>query len=311
MSFTFPLRVSSFTVLFTWLVLFGLATESQGQRRRNFDDVEIKTRPVAGTVHMLQGRGGNIGASIGEEGVFLVDDQFAPLTKKIVAAIRKLSDKDIRFLINTHIHGDHTGGNENFGKMGTLIFSHDTVRGRLEEGLINRRTGQRDSGKPREALPLITFNDTVTFHLKGEEVQVLKVPNAHTDGDSIVHFKGSNVIHMGDVFRTTSYPFIDKAHGGTFKGMVEAMNFSIGLADSNTKVIPGHGVVSNKQVMMAYRDMLVAIGNGVQGLIHNGKSLEETLAAKPTANYDARWGKTRFFTKEKLVTLIYNELNGN
>ncbi len=304
------LRVGSIIVFFAWILLFALATDSQGQRRRNFDNVTIQTHPVAGTVYMLQGRGGNIGVSVGEEGVFLVDDQFAPLTKKIVAAIRKLSNKEIRFLINTHIHGDHTGGNENFGKMGTLIFSHDAVRGRLKDGLINRRTGRRTAGKPRRALPLITFKNTVTFHLNGEEVQVLKVPNAHTDGDSIVHFKGSNVIHMGDVFRTTSYPFIDKAHGGTFKGMVKAMNISIGLADSNTKVIPGHGVVSNKHVMMGYREMLVAIGDTVQEHIRNGKSLEETLAAKPTANYDARWGKTRFFSKDDLVTLIYNELNG-
>ena len=304
------LRVTSILVFFACLLLFALPTDSHGQRRRNFDNVKIRTHPVAGTVYMLKGRGGNIGVSIGGEGVFLVDDQFAPLTKKIVAAIRKLSNKEIRFLINTHIHGDHTGGNENFGEMGTLIFSHDTVRGRLKGGLINLRTGQRTEGKPRGALPLITFKDTVTFHLNGEEVQVLKVPNAHTDGDCIVHFKGSNVIHMGDVFRTTSYPFIDKAHGGTFKGMVEAMNLSIGLADSNTKVIPGHGVVSDKQMMMGYRDMLVAIGTTVQGLVRNGQSLEETLAAKPTAKYDERWGKTRFFSKDDLVTLIYNELNG-
>ena len=304
-------RGTPLTILFTCLILFTAANETQAQRRRNFDAVEIKTHTVAGSVYMLQGRGGNIGVSLGEDGVFLVDDQFAPLTTKIVAAIRKLSDKDIRFLINTHIHGDHTGGNENFGKMGTLIFSHDAVRGRLEEGLINRRTRQRDAGLPRSALPLVTFNDTVTFHLNGEVVHVFKAPNAHTDGDSIVHFKGSNVIHMGDVFRTTNYPFIDKNHGGTFKGMVQAMNIAIGLAGSNTKGIPGHGVVSDKKGMMEFRDMLVAIGNNVQGLINNGKSVEETLAAKPTAKYDARWGKTRFFSKEKLVTLIYNELKGN
>ncbi|NIO08724.1 MAG: MBL fold metallo-hydrolase [Deltaproteobacteria bacterium] len=200
------------------IALYLVPPPGHAQRRRNFDAVEIKTHPVAGSVYMLEGSGGNIGVSIGTEGIFLVDDQFAPLTEKIVAAIRKLSNKDIRFLINTHIHGDHTGGNENFGKMGTLIFSHDAVRSRLEEGLINRRTGQRNPGSPREALPLVTYKDRVTFHLNGEEVQVLKVPNAHTDGDSIIHFKGSNVIHMGDVFRTTSYPFIDQPHGEHSRG---------------------------------------------------------------------------------------------
>jgi len=305
------LRVTPLTILFTCLILFTPATETQAQRRRNFDTVEIKTHNVAGNVYMLEGTGGNIGVSIGEDGVFLIDDQFAPLTKKIVSAIRKLSDKEIRFLVNTHIHPDHTGGNENFGRMGTLIFAHDSVRAWLKGGTIDRRTGKRGPGKPRKSLPLITFNDTVTFHLNGEEVHVFKAPNAHTDGDSIVHFKGSNVIHMGDVFRTTNYPYIDKNHGGTFKGMVEAMNIAVELADPNTRVIPGHGVVSDQKGMMEFRDMLVAIGTNIQDLINNRKSLEETLGAKPTAKYDARWGKTRFFTKERLVTLIYNELKGN
>ncbi len=175
-------RAITLTTIFTCLIFLTSVTETLAQRRRNFDAVEIKIHPVTGNAYMLQGRGGNIGVSVGEDGVFLVDDQFAPLTKKILAAIRKLSDKDIRFLINTHIHGDHTGGNENFGKMGTLIFSHDAVRGRLKEGLINRRKGQRGSGKPREAVPLVTFNYTVTFHLNGEEVHVFKAPNAYTDG---------------------------------------------------------------------------------------------------------------------------------
>jgi len=248
---------------------------------QDFDEVEIKVHPVAGQVYYIEGRGGNIGLFVGDDGVFLVDDQFAPLTDRIVAAIRPLSDKPIRFLVNTHLHPDHTGGNENFGKMGALVFGHDNVRRQMHISAYTQEP------------PLVTYSQDVSFHINGETVHVFKTPDAHTNGDSYIFFKGSNVIHAGDVYRTTSYPYIDTNNGGSFLGTIRALELLVDVADGDTKIIPGHGVTSNAEEVQAFLDMLLVIRDRVKGSIDEGMSLEEAQAAGLTKEYDERWESGR------------------
>lgn len=264
---------------------------------QTFDEVEINVYPVAGQVYYIEGRGGNIGLFVGDDGVFLVDDQFAPLTDKIVAAIRPLSDKPIRFLVNTHLHPDHTGGNENFGKMGALIFGHDNVRRQM---LISAYTQEP---------PLVTYSQDVSFHINGETVHVFKTPDAHTNGDSYIYFKGSNVIHAGDVYRTTSYPYIDINNGGSFLGTIKALELLVDVSDDDTKIIPGHGVISGTGEVQAFLDMLLVIRDRVKVSIKAGMSLEETQAAGLTKEYDERWESgRRIGSSAALIGAAYADL---
>ena len=264
---------------------------------QDFSDVEINAHAVSGQVYYLEGRGGNIGLFIGGDGVFLIDDQYAPLTEKIVAAIKRLSDQPIRFLVNTHLHPDHTGGNENFGKMGTLIFGHDNVR-----------TQMAIAGY-EQTPPLITYGADMSFHINGERVYVLKVPDAHTNGDSYIHFQGSNVIHAGDVYRTTTFPWIDTANGGSFLGIIKALDLLIEMSDADTKIIPGHGVVSNVEEVRTVRDMLLVIRDRVKTAIKEGKSLEQAQAAGLTTEYDERWGsQRRIGSADALIEVAYKDL---
>jgi glyoxylase-like metal-dependent hydrolase (beta-lactamase superfamily II) len=248
---------------------------------QDFDAVEITLHPVSGNVSYLEGSGGNIGLFVGEDGVFLIDDQYAPLTDKIVAAIRKVSDAPIRFLINTHMHPDHVGGNENFGRMGTLIFGHDNVR------------SQMAIAGYEEEPPLVTFSNDMSFHINGETVHVFKTPDAHTNGDSYIHFTGSNVIHTGDVYRTTSYPYIDVANGGSFLGTIKAYDLLIETANADTRIVPGHGVISGVADVRAFRDMLLVIRDRVASAIAEGMTLEQAQNAGLTAEYDERWDSGR------------------
>lgn len=280
-------------VLFSTVLIMG-ANHAFAQ---DFSDVEIKIHPVAGQVYYLEGQGGNIGLFIGNDGVFLIDDQYAPLTEKIVAAIRTLSDEPIRFLINTHMHPDHTGGNENFGKMGTLIFGHDNVRHQMQVAGY------------KEAPPLVTYGEDMSFHINGETVYVFKTPDAHTNGDSYILFRGSNVVHTGDIYRTTSYPYVDTANGGSFLGTIKALDLLIEISDANTKIIPGHGVISNVAEVRAWRDMLLVIRDRVKSSIEAGKSLEETQGAGLTKEYDARWESgRRIGSAATLIEAAYNDL---
>src|SRR5258706_2508891 len=213
--------------------------------------VEIKTEKLSATSYMMIGDGGNMGLSVGPDAVFVIDDQFAPLTPKILAAIAKLSDKPVKFLINTHWHFDHTGGNANLGKMGALIVAHENVRKRMSsEGFIEF-LGMRTKPDPKEALPVVTFASDVTFHLNGDEIYAFHVPRAHTDGDVIIHFRNSNVIHMGDTFFNKLYPFIDTSSGGTIDGMIAAVDKGLALGNDSTKYIPGHGPLATKSDLQA------------------------------------------------------------
>ncbi|MED5461983.1 MAG: MBL fold metallo-hydrolase, partial [Pseudomonadota bacterium] len=228
-------------------LLLVLASTAQAQQDTDWDAVEIRIEHVAGNISMLIGQGGNIGLSIGDDGVIMIDDQFAPLSARIAETIRRVTDEEIRFLINTHVHGDHVGGNENFANMGVVIFANDNVRMRMV------------GNSPDAALPIVTFSDTTTLHLNDEEVHAFKVPAAHTDGDSFIHFRGSDVLHLGDVFRTNNFPYIDVSSGGTLQGTLDALGMAIGMAGPGTTIIPGHGVVSKREDIVEFRDMILVV----------------------------------------------------
>lgn len=289
------------------LGILGLTVISLAIAQRDFSKVQIKTHKITDNIYMLEGAGGNIGVSVGEDGVILIDDQFAPLTDKITAAVKEISEQDIRFLINTHIHPDHTGGNENFGKQGVNIVAHDNVRSRLAEGIFNNPPASK------EALPVVTFNDAMTFHMNGETVKAFKVANAHTDGDTVIHFVDSDVIHTGDVFRTTTYPFVDVAHGGSFAGLLEVLQQLYEMSGADTVIIPGHGVITDREMINEFRTMLVTIRDRINEQVDQGKSLDEVMAADLSADYDERWAPQPggFFSKEAFITLVYNELKNN
>lgn len=287
----------------TALILIGTAQSATAQQ----DTVRIQTIPVASGVYMLVGSGGNIGVSVGEDAVFLVDDQFAPLTGRIIDAVKALSDRPIRFLLNTHWHGDHTGGNENFGKAGVIIVAHDNVRQRMSVEQFMARFNSRTPPAPKPALPVVTFNDVATFHLNGDDIHAVHVKNAHTDGDVLVHWQKANVLHMGDTFFNGMYPFIDLSSDGSVNGLIDAIGTALTYANDQTRIIPGHGPVSSKADMAAYRDMLVTVRDNIQKLVASRKTLAEVLAAKPSAAFDAKWGNG-FMKANDFVTSVFESL---
>ena len=276
-----------------------------------FKDTKIETIDLDNGLYMLIGAGGNLGVSVGEDGVFLIDDQFAPLTDRIKAAIAKLSDKPIRFLINTHWHFDHTGGNENLGKEGVVIVAHDNVYKRMGQDNFVKAFNTHVPASPKVALPVVTFNDKVTFHFNGHTIEASHYRNAHTDGDSIIIFKDVNVIHMGDTFFNDSYPFIDADSKGTVDGVIRAVEHVLELADAQTKIIPGHGPLADKKALQAFHDMLVTVRGRMQKLIEQGKTLDEIIALKPNAaDYDKTLGQG-FFTPTAFLQILYNSMLGD
>jgi len=249
------------------------------------------------------GMGGNTGISVGEDGVFMIDDQFAPLAPKIKNAIAKISDKPIRYMINTHWHYDHTGGNEGLGKDGVVIVAHDNVRKRMSKDGFIKAFNKKVPASPSVALPVITFNDSVNFHFNGIKIEVEHRRNAHTDGDSIVFFKSANIIHMGDTFFNGIYPFIDASSEGSIDGMIDTANYVLTVADDKTKIIPGHGPLGDKKSLKAFRDMLVTVKARMQKLMDEGKSLDAIVALKPNADFDETWGQA-FLNPETFLKIL-------
>ncbi|ASK86978.1 MBL fold metallo-hydrolase [Sphingorhabdus sp. SMR4y] len=286
-------------------LVLSACSESNAQETDRFASVEIKAEPLAEGVAVLFGAGGNIGVSYGPDGTVLIDDQFAPLTPKIQAAIADLGADPVTYLINTHWHGDHSGGNENFGKAGALIMAHDHVRERM---LGIQKTGRgNDPASPVDALPTVTYHDGLKLHLNGDEVQVMHMKHGHTDGDSVIFWKKANVLHMGDLFFSKmSLPFIDLNSGGNVRGVLAAAEKVLAMVDEDSKIIPGHGPMATKADLVAYRDMLKSVIGAVEKAQGEGKTLDQILAMKPAAQWDIN--PDAFIKGDAFVEAVYKSL---
>ena len=271
--------------------------------RPNFDNVRIRVERLAPGVAALFGRGGNIGLSYGADGNVIIDDQYAPLTDRILAAIREVDPAPIRFVINTHWHGDHTGGNENVGRTGAVIVAQDNVRRRMSMEQVVR--GERVAPSPAGALPVVTFSEAVTFHLNGDEIRVIHVAHAHTDGDALVYWTHANVIHMGDTFFNGLLPFIDLDSGGSIDGAIVAVEAGLALANEGTVIIPGHGPIAHRADLVRYRDMLVDLRSRVGQGIAAGRTLEQIKAGRFADGYGPPDG---FISPDSLIETIYRSL---
>lgn len=288
-------------------IVFAGALMAQGQQ--DFSKVQIETVKLTPNFYVLNGQGGAIGVLTGPDGVLMVDSQFAPLTEKIVAAIKQVSNgAPIKFLINTHVHGDHTGGNENLGKMGVVIFAREELRNRLEHPAPGAN-GAPSAPAPAAALPVVTYDSPITFHLDGEQVQAIPIPKAHTDGDTLVYFPRNNVIMIGDYFRSLGYPNIDRTNGGSLPGMLSGIDKAISLCNGETRVVPGHGAITDRNGLIAHKEMIIAIRDKIAPMVAQGKTLQDVIAAKPTADYDAKVPGVGT-TGERFIGQVYAELKG-
>lgn len=290
-------RMVPLLLLFFWL--FTQAAIGQ-------DEVKIESIKISDKIYMLTSNSGsgNLGLFVGQDGTFLIDDQFAPLTDKIVAQVKAVGGDFPRFLINTHYHGDHTGGNENLGKGGTLIVSHENVRDRLRNGAYIREFDVKMAAANPAGLPVVTFSEDISFHLNGDTVQAIHVPHSHTDGDAIIHFNNANVIHAGDVIFSGFYPFIDVSHGGSIKGVIKGVKLIMSLSDENTKIIPGHGPLTNRAELTDYLTMLETAYERLRKLKAEGKTAQEAIEAEPLADLEEEWGDG-LFNGDKWIEIIY------
>jgi glyoxylase-like metal-dependent hydrolase (beta-lactamase superfamily II) len=276
-----------------------------GLQAQSMEEVEIGVEPVGEGVHMLTGRGGNIGLVVTDDGAFLIDDQYAPLTDRIVAAVRSVTDQPIKFVLNTHWHGDHTGGNENLAsEQGTLVVAHDNVRERMSTEQVMEFFGRTVPPSPEAALPVVTFNDEVTFHLGGHTIHAFHVPHAHTDGDSVVRLPEANVIHAGDTVFYGLYPFVDVDSGGSLPGIIAAVERIAEAADENTVIIPGHGPQIDREQLLGYHEMLETVHARLSQAIEEGKSLAEIQEMGITAEYDEQWGGG-FIPPDRWIELLH------
>ena len=274
-------------------------------------EISFKSTEVAPGIFMLEGQGGftggNLGLLIGEDGVVLIDDGLEPLADKTLTAVAKISRDPVDFVINTHLHGDHVGGNEAFHHAGATIISQDNTRLRLSE---QYQTGSDDTATVKDALPQITFSHSMTFHLNGHEALVFHVPAAHTDGDAIIFIRDANVLHTGDVMFNGMFPFIDLDSGGSVAGYIAAQEDMLSLAGPETRIIPGHGPIANRADLLAAHDMLVDARDRVQALVNEGRSEEDVLAANPLEMYHDAWN-WQFITTERMTRTLYRDLTGD
>ncbi len=275
--------------------------------QQDFSTVQIKSEKLAEGVYMLTGAGGNLAVSVGKSGVFLIDDEFAPLTEKILAAIKNLSPEPVRVVLNTHYHFDHVGGNENLARAGALLVAQENVYKRMSTDQYLEAFKRTTPAAPEAARPVLTYADALTFHWNGDDVIVFHVAPAHTDGDSVVRFTRADVIHMGDLFFSGTYPFIDSSAGGRIDGMIAAADRVLAMADEKTRIVPGHGPLATRAELAAYRDMLVAVRDRIAKLKAAGKTREEIIAAKPTADFDAKLGGG-FMKPEVWTGIVYDSM---
>jgi glyoxylase-like metal-dependent hydrolase (beta-lactamase superfamily II) len=293
------------------LVFLGITLIAGGARaqQEDFSKVIIKTTKLAEGLYMLEGAGGNIGVSVGDDGVIVVDDQFAPLTPKIQEAISKISPKPIKFVLNTHWHGDHVGGNENLAAAGAVVIAHDNVRKRMSSEQFIEIMKRKVPPSPPKALPIVTFTSDITLHLNGEDIHVIHMDPTHTDGDSIVVFPKAKVVHMGDCYMTISYPFADMSSGGNFDGFIGTSEKVVGMTDASFKIIPGHGPVSSRAELKSWHDMLAEIRASVKKQVDAGKALAVIQKEKPTAKWDEKWGQ-KFIKGDQIVEFAFASVTG-
>jgi cyclase len=298
----------NYTALQLILVTAAMTVGAVGsaQQTPDFSKVEIKTTRLAEDFYTLEGQGGTISVLTGPDGVLLVDSQFAPLTEKLYAAIRKISDQPIRFLIDTHVHGDHTGGNENFARLGALIFARDQLRARLEHPYAPP-DGPAAKPAPPAALPVVTYDGPVSIHVNGENVRLIPIRNAHTDGDTLVSFAGHDILAVGDYYRSVGYPFVDLNNGGSLAGILDGLGATIGRAGPHTKIIPGHGPITDRNGLIAARDLILVVRDKIAALIAQGKTLDEVIASRPTAEFDAQIPQAAQ-SSERFVKWLYTEV---
>ncbi|MEL6949145.1 MAG: MBL fold metallo-hydrolase [Pseudomonadota bacterium] len=288
------------------VMALALAVAQPAIAQNPMENVEIEVQQVGEGLYMLIGRGGNLGLSVGEDATFLIDDQFAPLTDKIIAAVATVTDRPIDYVLNTHWHFDHTGGNENLGDS-ALIMAHDNVRKRMAAGQFLEAFQMQIDPAPDVALPALTFNDTLTLHANGLTIRGFHIEHAHTDGDTLVHFEEANVVHMGDTFFNGIYPFLDVESGGDIDGLIEAADAVLAIADEDTNIIPGHGPLADRDALLGYRAMLSGIRDAVAKGIAEDMSLEEIQATGPSAPFDAEYGDG-FMPPERFVAAVYVSL---
>ncbi len=288
------------------LVVFYALIISSACAQSEFDTVRIRPVKVTENIYMLKGSGGNIGVLTGPDGVLMIDNQFAPLSNKINGAIKTLDPSEIRFLVNTHIHGDHSGGNENFKRMGVTVVAHDNVRERMRMEKVNPSGGEVTPPRNKDAWPVITFADKLNFHLNDEDIELIHLDPAHTDGDVAVHFKKANVYHMGDMFVTYGYPYIDYSSGGSINGFISTLDKILGMMDERTKIIPGHGELCTRSDMKNFRDKLADIRDQVAAALKKGKKVEEITGLDIAKKYDAEWGKGFIKGKDFVLNIAEN-----
>ncbi len=294
--------------VFTTLIITCLALLLYAQR--DMSNVQITAEKINDKLFMLQGAGGNIVISMGDDGVLMIDDQFAPLSEKIMTKVKELSGGEVEFLINTHWHGDHTGGNENFGKAGATIIAHENVRKRMARGLTKIESGRDLPPAPSVALPLITFTDDMKVHFNGDDLHLFHFHTGHTDGDGIIYFSGQNVIHMGDTFFKDRYPFIDLKSGGSVDGLLKTIDQVLFMVDDDTVIVPGHGSLANKADLMRYKEVISELSEKVTMMKKEGKTEEEIVAAGISAKYDDTWG-SGFINPTKFINFLYNGIMGD
>ena len=286
------------------LMLWGISPLILAQ---DFEKIQIETVRVGDNIYMLSGGGGNIGVSVGENGILLIDSQFSQLSEKIKAAITKISEAPVRFLINTNWHYDHVSGNEPLGKSGAVIIAHENTWKRMTAEQTFPEFDSKQPPYPAAALPVVTFTDSLTLHFNGEAIQLLHVEKAHSDADILIFFGRANIVHTGDLYFSGGYPFIDLAHGGSVNGMIAASDKILKMIDAKTKVIPGHGPLSDRAGVDEFKSMLVTVRDRVAKLIKEGKTIDEVLASKPTADFDKVRGQG--LPSEMFIKIVYDELS--